>query len=81
MRGLHNLPKTTKRAALYVRVSTDHKSVDNQLQELGQIAERRGLGRRRDLPKGVRIGKTARLTGLGVGTVHKLKREMASTGV
>ena len=42
MRGLHNLPKTTKRAALYVRVSTDHQSVDNQLQELGQIAERRG---------------------------------------
>jgi len=41
LRGLHNL-KTTKRAALYVRVSTDHQSVDNQLQELGQIAERRG---------------------------------------
>ena len=36
------MPKTTKRAALYVRVSTDHQSVDNQLQELGQIAERRG---------------------------------------
>jgi DNA invertase Pin-like site-specific DNA recombinase len=36
------LPKTIKRAALYVRVSTDHQSVDNQVQELGQIAERRG---------------------------------------
>ena len=36
------MPKTTKRAALYVRVSTDHQSVDNQLHELGQIAERRG---------------------------------------
>jgi len=36
------LLKTTKRAALYVRVSTDHQSVDNQIQELGQIAERRG---------------------------------------
>ena len=36
------MPRTTKRAALYVRVSTDHQSVDNQLQELGQIAERRG---------------------------------------
>jgi DNA invertase Pin-like site-specific DNA recombinase len=36
------VPKTAKRAALYVRVSTDHQSVDNQLQELGQIAERRG---------------------------------------
>jgi DNA invertase Pin-like site-specific DNA recombinase len=41
-RGLSILPKTAKRAALYVRVSTDHQSVDNQLQELGQIAERRG---------------------------------------
>jgi hypothetical protein len=36
------VPKTTKRAALYVRVSTDHQSVDSQIQELGQIAERRG---------------------------------------
>ena len=36
------MPKTAKRAALYVRVSTDHQSVDNQIQELGQIAERRG---------------------------------------
>jgi hypothetical protein len=36
------VPKTAKRAALYVRVSTDHQSVDNQIQELGQIAVRRG---------------------------------------
>ena len=36
------MPKTAKRAALYVRVSTDHQSVENQIQELGQIAERRG---------------------------------------
>ena len=40
--GALHVPKTTKRAALYVRVSTDQQSVDNQLQELGQIAERRG---------------------------------------
>ena len=32
----------------------------------------------RSTPKGLGIGKTARLTGLGVGTVHKLKREMAA---
>jgi DNA invertase Pin-like site-specific DNA recombinase len=31
-----------KRAALYVRVSTDHQSVENQVRELKQIAERRG---------------------------------------
>src|SRR5262245_51629486 len=36
------MTKTAKRAALYVRVSTDHQSVDNQIQELRQIAERRG---------------------------------------
>ena len=36
------MSKTAKRAALYFRVSTDHQSVDNQIQELGQIAERRG---------------------------------------
>ena len=31
-----------KRAALYVRVSTDHQSVENQVRELKQVAERRG---------------------------------------
>ena len=31
---------------------------------------------RRELTKGTGIGKTARLTGLGTGTVHQLKREM-----
>jgi len=31
-----------KRAALYLRVSTDHQSVENQNRELRQIAERRG---------------------------------------
>jgi DNA invertase Pin-like site-specific DNA recombinase len=31
-----------RRAALYVRVSTDHQSVENQVRELRQVAERRG---------------------------------------
>src|SRR6476620_11330203 len=31
-----------KRAAVYVRVSTDKQTVENQLRELRQIAERRG---------------------------------------
>jgi hypothetical protein len=31
---------------------------------------------RRELSKGIGIGKEARMTGLGTGTVHKLKREM-----
>jgi hypothetical protein len=33
---------------------------------------------RQELAKGVGIAKVARLTGLGTGTVHKLKREMAT---
>jgi DNA invertase Pin-like site-specific DNA recombinase len=32
----------TKRAAIYVRVSTDKQTVENQVQALRQIAERRG---------------------------------------
>ena len=31
-----------KRAGIYVRVSTDKQTVENQLHELRQIAERRG---------------------------------------
>src|ERR1700745_286232 len=36
------MSKAIKRAALYVRVSTDHQSVENQIRELQQVAERRG---------------------------------------
>jgi len=36
------MAKGIKRAALYVRVSTDHQSVENQVRELRQVAERRG---------------------------------------
>ena len=32
----------TKRAALYVRVSTDKQTVENQVRELTAIAQRRG---------------------------------------
>jgi DNA invertase Pin-like site-specific DNA recombinase len=31
-----------KRAAIYVRVSTDHQTVENQIRDLRQVAERRG---------------------------------------
>jgi DNA invertase Pin-like site-specific DNA recombinase len=34
--------KQVKRAALYVRVSTDHQTVENQIAELRRVAERRG---------------------------------------
>jgi DNA invertase Pin-like site-specific DNA recombinase len=36
------MSKAAKRAALYVRVSTDHQTVENQVVELRQVAERRG---------------------------------------
>ena len=32
-----------------------------------------------ELARGLGIGKVARMTGLGTGTVHKLKREMAAS--
>ena len=31
-----------KRAAIYVRVSTEQQTIENQLRELRQIAQRRG---------------------------------------
>jgi DNA invertase Pin-like site-specific DNA recombinase len=34
--------KAAKRAGLYVRVSTDHQSVENQVRELKEVAGRRG---------------------------------------
>src|SRR6201993_4237863 len=34
--------KQVKQAALYVRVSTDAQTVENQIRELSQVAERRG---------------------------------------
>jgi DNA invertase Pin-like site-specific DNA recombinase len=33
---------TARRTAIYVRVSTDHQTVENQLAALQQVAERRG---------------------------------------
>jgi len=33
---------STKRAALYVRVSTDAQTLENQIRELRQVARRRG---------------------------------------
>ena len=35
------MSKPIRRAAIYARVSTDHQSVENQIQELTQIAKRR----------------------------------------
>ena len=40
--AMHRGAAMPKRAAIYVRVSTDKQTVDNQVRELRQIAERRG---------------------------------------
>jgi DNA invertase Pin-like site-specific DNA recombinase len=50
--------------------------VRSRLGRLG--AEPKQIARaRHELAKGLGIGRVARMTGLGTGTVHKLKREMA----
>jgi DNA invertase Pin-like site-specific DNA recombinase len=36
------MAKATRRAAIYARVSTDSQTVENQIQELRRVAERRG---------------------------------------
>ena len=36
------MAKTVNRVAIYARVSTDSQTVENQIQELRQVAERRG---------------------------------------
>ena len=36
------MSSSTKRAALYVRVSTDAQTVENQIRDLRQVAKRRG---------------------------------------
>jgi hypothetical protein len=62
------------------------RSISTALHNQGGIVLKR-LGRpgadpkqiaraRVELAKGIGIGKVARQTGLGTGTVHKLKREM-----
>src|SRR5262245_34236387 len=40
--GEGGMSSSTKRAALYVRVSTDAQTVENQIRELRQVAKRRG---------------------------------------
>jgi DNA invertase Pin-like site-specific DNA recombinase len=55
---------SNKRAALYVRVSTDAQTVENQIHELRQVAKRRGwahllLMRRPVRPQPVQGGRSS----------------------
>ena len=83
-----------ERATIQQRINAGLSVVKEKLARDGKFETRGGkvrtrLGRpgakpdklkeaRSHLVAGTGIGKTARLTGLGVGTVHKLKREMAA---
>ena len=49
------------------------------LRRTGAEADKIELARR-ELAKGIGIGKVARAVGLGVGTVHRLKREWQAAG-
>ena len=85
-----------ERSMIRQRVNAGLSTIKAKIQRDGQFTSRAGkvrkrLGRpgsepakmeqaRRELAKGTGIAKTARLVGLGTGTVHKLKRDMARTG-
>src|SRR5215813_6306351 len=82
-----------ERSMIRQRVRAGLGVVRDKLARDGKFETRRGvvrrnLGRpgaepdkveraRQELARGTGIGKTAKLTGLGTGTVHRLKREMA----
>jgi len=83
-----------ERSMIRVRVRAGLNAIRAKIERDGKFLSkagvvRRRLGRpgaepekieraRRELMKGAGIGKTARLTGLGTGTVHRLKREMGT---
>jgi DNA invertase Pin-like site-specific DNA recombinase len=83
-----------ERSMIRQRVRAGLKTIKAKIERDGMFISKAGTVRRRlgrpgaepekierakcQLAAGVGIGKTARLVGLGVGTVHKLKREMAA---
>jgi DNA invertase Pin-like site-specific DNA recombinase len=82
-----------ERSMIRQRVNAGLSAIKARIRRDGRFTTKAGIVRRRlgrpgaeptqiararqELAKGVGIGKVARLTGLGTGTVHKLKREMA----
>ena len=84
-----------ERSMIQQRVNAGLSTIKAKIKRDGHFTTKAGIVRRRlgrpgaepsqmtrarqELAKGVGIGKVARLTGLGTGTVHKLKREMAAT--
>ena len=84
-----------ERSMIQQRVNAGLKAIKAKIKRDGHFTTKAGIVRRRlgrpgaepsqmtrarqELARGIGIGKVARLTGLGTGTVHKLKREMAAT--
>jgi DNA invertase Pin-like site-specific DNA recombinase len=83
-----------ERSMIRQRVNAGLGAIKARIKRDGHFTTKAGVVRRRlgrpganptqiaraqvELAKGVGIGKVARLTGLGTGTVHKLKREMVA---
>jgi DNA invertase Pin-like site-specific DNA recombinase len=82
-----------ERSMIRQRVNAGLSAIKAKIRRDGHFTTKAGIVRRRlgrpgaepkqisrarqELAKGLGIGKVARMTGLGTGTVHKLKREMA----
>src|SRR5215472_9539386 len=83
-----------ERSMIRQRVNAGLSVIKTRIQRDGHFTTKAGIVRRRlgrpgaepkqiararhELAKGLGIGRVARMTGLGTGTVHKLKREMAA---
>jgi DNA invertase Pin-like site-specific DNA recombinase len=83
-----------ERSMIRQRVNAGLSAIKTKIKRDGHfttraVIVRRHLGRpgaepkqiaraRHELAKGLGIGRVARMTGLGTGIVHKLKREMAA---
>ena len=82
-----------ERGMIRQRVNAGLTAIKTKIKRDGHFTTKAGIVRRRlgrpgaepkqiararhELAKGLGIGRVARMTGLGTGTVHKLKREMA----
>jgi len=83
-----------ERGMIRQRVNAGLTAIKTKIKRDGHFTTKAGIVRRRlgrpgaepkqiararhELAKGLGIGRVARMTGLGTGTVHKLKREMAT---
>jgi DNA invertase Pin-like site-specific DNA recombinase len=86
MFGMLGIFAQFERAMIQERVKAGLARAKAEGKQLGRRAGSRGkkvikleAKAREELAKGVGIGKVAKMVGLGTGTVHRIKREMASS--